>query len=248
MGNILTPEWKKIESAVHPHARGEHNRFKHCKIPPCGSSPRTWGTSNTALAKKALNRFIPTHVGNIKQNGYTEETIAVHPHARGEHDIRERPDVDLVGSSPRTWGTCSRSLSHRGIARFIPTHVGNIPTQKKSTKSMTVHPHARGEHVVHDFSILVICGSSPRTWGTYSNKAWGNFAMRFIPTHVGNIKCFQSVLCGKSVHPHARGEHVERHPHQERVIGSSPRTWGTSMQAQRGRAERRFIPTHVGNI
>ena len=50
------------------------------------------------------------------------------------------------------------------------------------------------------------------------------------------------------VHPHGRGEHLDKSRVLQRPDGSSPRAWGTSDQASAARFPRRFIPTGVGNI
>ena len=70
-------------------------------------------------------------------------------------------------------------------------------------------------------------GSSPRTWGTPGAGAGRR------------NRC--------PVHPHARGERVERVVALLLGYGSSPRTWGTRCQMAGGPHRVRFIPTHVGN-
>ncbi len=52
---------------------------------------------------------------------------------------------------------------------------------------------------------------------------------------------------GRSVHPHARGEHAPTRALAGTDCGSSPRTWGTPQQVARRPVDPRFIPTHVGN-
>ena len=52
----------------------------------------------------------------------------------------------------------------------------------------------------------------------------------------------------RSVHPHARGEHIAVRPDASPVAGSSPRAWGTWQRSSHSRAPGRFIPTRVGNI
>ncbi len=49
------------------------------------------------------------------------------------------------------------------------------------------------------------------------------------------------------VHPHARGERCVASNSEPRLIGSSPRTWGTPLAAYPATTYTRFIPTHVGN-
>jgi len=50
----------------------------------------------------------------------------------------------------------------------------------------TVHPHARGELLRSPFREPPIFGSSPRPWGTQDCCIKIGFALRFIPTPVGN--------------------------------------------------------------
>gem|GEM_PF-5505782 len=54
----------------------------------------------------------------------------------------------------------------RNNGRFIPTHVGNTIYLLSDFVSLTVHPHACGEHLVIQKCPLSHDGSSPRMWGT----------------------------------------------------------------------------------
>ena len=116
-----------------------------------GSSPCAWGTCIPASESAAL--------------------MAVHPHARGEHAlvchgspllprfipthvgnmllVRNAENI-AFGSSPRTWGTSSPFMLCYAYSRFIPTHVGNIAYIRFCSRSLPVHPHARGEHIFPD--------------------------------------------------------------------------------------------------
>ena len=51
-----------------------------------------------------------------------------------------------------------------------------------------------------------------------------------------------------SVHPRGRGEHTPGRQGKRSVLGSSPRTRGTSLGEQRNRCRTRFIPADAGNI
>ena len=70
---------------------------------------------------------------------------------------------------------------------------------------------------------------------------------RFIPAHAGNTRSAGVGSPNGSVHPRARGEHLEPlgwtcdHP------GSSPRTRGTHISNIRSSSSARFIPAHAGN-
>ncbi|SRR5712692_1653123 len=96
---------------VHPHARGEHTRCRSAAAAPFGSSPRAWGTQFGFPKHRLFFRFIPTRVGNTFSEYFASEMLAVHPHARGEHEnfrvCREWND----GSSPRAWGTRPSGLA-----------------------------------------------------------------------------------------------------------------------------------------
>ena len=92
---------------VHPHARGEHNAVAAARVTARGSSPRTWGTQPRRAPHGRKRRFIPTHVGNTPLQCPMRPPLPVHPHARGEHEERERLRLEMGGSSPRTWGTRS---------------------------------------------------------------------------------------------------------------------------------------------
>ncbi len=177
-------------SSVHPHARGEHALASVPALDYAGSSPRTWGTRTRGRPRRLDARFIPTHVGNtVTQYIYTVAPT-VHPHARGEHSMTYSARWPVDGSSPRTWGTRRPRGPDCPIARFIPTHVGNTVEEQAGLRTLTVHPHARGEHVARCCVVGRRLGSSPRTWGTLIIANGSHYGTRFIPTHVGNTLQF----------------------------------------------------------
>ncbi len=146
-----------------------------------------WGTSLKIKTAPGPDRFIPTHVGNIKYVCRVKGVLPVHPHACGEHSEQKVDARFLGGSSPRMWGTCRcRSRLLRG-PRFIPTHVGNMSCPQKSRMGSSVHPHACGEHFASTQPFFRTVGSSPRMWGTLTDLTQSGCIGRFIPTHVGNI-------------------------------------------------------------
>ena len=89
-------------------------------------------------------------------------------------------------------------------------------------------------------------GSSPREWGEAPSSALEAEDLRFIPTRVGRGRRVPRRSSRGAVHPHASGERW----HPGAVVtdgdGSSPREWGEEARAERGAADRRFIPTRVG--
>jgi len=118
-------------------------------------------------------------------------------------------------------------VSVRAKFRFIPTHVGNGPEYADVS--------------VEDR------GSSPRMWGTACEHRTYARPPRFIPTHVGNGYASNTAESCMSVHPHACGERAVFFAITIRIVGSSPRMWGTDQKVNFMKLDMRFIPTHVGN-
>ena len=85
VGNITLSPAQASVRAVHPHACGEHALTSQYCGEFAGSSPRMWGTSPLVPAPLVVERFIPTHVGNIKNSNGCVQCDPVHPHACGEH-------------------------------------------------------------------------------------------------------------------------------------------------------------------
>ena len=90
-----------------------------------GSSPRVWGTGIPIFLYRKDRRFIPTCVGNSRFITAIKLLLAVHPHVCGEQNDNLQLIVQSAGSSPRVWGTDEDPRQVAGIARFIPTCVGN---------------------------------------------------------------------------------------------------------------------------
>ncbi len=190
MGNTVQPIKSSITAPVHPHARGEHAAPRLRQGTTDGSSPRAWGTRAANCCHARERRFIPTRVGNTWWCSLMRSATAVHPHARGEHSVRENRTVLDPGSSPRAWGT----------------HVDPMCV----LYALTVHPHARGEHFAFAYSRSCSYGSSPRAWGTRRQYILARLWRRFIPTRVGNTPPRVPNPRPEPVHPHARGEHAQR--------------------------------------
>jgi len=178
---------------VHPHVRGEHSVSARALSCASGSSPRAWGTLVLLYANPAHARFIPTCVGNTWLGRLFRIAWPVHPHVRGEHEILDKQDPPLDGSSPRAWGTLVCYLARYLYRRFIPTCVGNTPVTDRVSEFVPVHPHVRGEHTSTNAQPVELGGSSPRAWGTLLGPCPLISARRFIPTCVGNTD--QPFLC-----------------------------------------------------
>ena len=152
-----------------------------------------------------------------------------------------------MGLSPRAWGTLIDVMTLGGEDRFIPTGVGNTKADRRQAFQGTVHPHGRGEHYPRMRRPPVMCGSSPRAWGTRPDTIQIAIGGRFIPTGVGNTASETCDVATSAVHPHGRGEHQRPWRGELHSRGSSPRAWGTPIAQVEPIFRDRFIPTGVGN-
>ena len=155
----------------------------------------------------------------------------VHPHVRGELAPLVLPTVTPIGSSPRAWGTPRICVRQPRAARFIPTCVGNSSFPAPSIFPISVHPHVRGELGRTPSTQGRCTGSSPRAWGTRRVAELNGQVPRFIPTCVGNSAEIYGYLAAMTVHPHVRGELTARAQFLLDGRGSSPRAWGTRLNA-----------------
>ena len=110
--------------------------------------------------------------------------------------------------------------------RYTPTHVGTLKDLVYQRSSLSVHPHARG-----DISNLLLVhsinsGTPPRTWGHCDEQKRAEMMMRYTPTHVGTFRLAPSASSALPVHPHARGDIVEKLELSGWTGGTPPRTWG----------------------
>ena len=195
--------------------------------------PHAWGILPYLASRYVRGRFIPTCVGNTVRFMPQAPGKSVHPHVRGEYFGLEDKFIAFFGSSPRAWGILQQVLRWPKVLRFIPTCVGNTFPTSAADWPCTVHPHVRGEYASPDPRPCVQNGSSPRAWGILWESAAPWYAIRFIPTCVGNTPSWRSPSVAATVHPHVRGEYLRSSPSRGRRVGSSPRAWG--IQDQQGR-------------
>ena len=112
VGNTWRHMARRRPRPVHPHACGEHGNTICNHAPPCGSSPRVWGTLSGLAHSLQLQRFIPTRVGNTRTALSGRGLKSVHPHACGEHIAHGNSLSACIGSSPRVWGTPDSQAYH----------------------------------------------------------------------------------------------------------------------------------------
>jgi len=111
--------------SVHPHIRGEYCILWRSAFSSAGSPPHTWGIQWLVPKLTAFTRFTPTYVGNTTMSVLKIIGRSVHPHIRGEYDLRSTATLARTGSPPHTWGILDVPLTEPSSQRFTPTYVGN---------------------------------------------------------------------------------------------------------------------------
>src|SRR5271157_2949403 len=91
---------------VHPHTRGDNSSGRASPSRIAGSPPHTWGQLIHWQAFQTIYRFTPTHVGTILEFYTFHDHQSVHPHTRGDNQLKQTIRVNLIGSPPHTWGQC----------------------------------------------------------------------------------------------------------------------------------------------
>ena len=195
-----------ITTTVHPHGRGDNYCSTRSSTRRNGSPPRAWGQSLVIDPGSAANRFTPTGVGTISTQIMRRCAQSVHPHGRGDNNVRSPRLGAAGGSPPRAWGQYERHSQRCNQHRFTPTGVGTMCARWPAIDTHAVHPHGRGDNFVR------ICQPNRPAW--------------FTPTGVGTILLFLSGVFFAPVHPHGRGDNYQCSARHGRGYGSPPRAWG----------------------
>ena len=252
VGNTSLSTTVSTLEPVHPHACGEHTPERKISLPRVGSSPRLWGTR--PIQQGPVRRYLgssPRLWGTLDRLQSCSNSLAVHPHACGEHaalrsDLSDRAaavhphacgeHVPLVmpigihnGSSPRLWGTHYRCRPrHFTFARFIPTPVGNTSSQDIRGVTIAVHPHACGEHNPSQQTQHGRQAVHPHACGEHIPSVTSCNQYPSVHPHAcGEHPALTVRRLWQAVHPHACGEHWTPTTKMPMRCGSSPRLWGT---------------------
>ena len=154
--------WQLVGSP--PHAWG----IRMADIPGArkvGSPPHAWGIRLDGARLDRASRFTPTCVGNTHgRRPYTHHQ-SVHPHMRGEYNLKGSTLGPTAGSPPHAWGIRLDGASLDRASRFTPTCVGNTSSQHFLSSPIAVHPHMRGEYVGSPKMNFSLNGSPPHAWG-----------------------------------------------------------------------------------
>ena len=104
VGTIATDTYDRQRRTVHPHGRGDNLSLSYICANARGSPPRAWGQWYPHRPRAASIRFTPTGVGTITRRSKMYQSIAVHPHGRGDNGVGRSWSGSLSGSPPRAWG------------------------------------------------------------------------------------------------------------------------------------------------
>ena len=153
-----------------PHARGGVSLMHGVGYEPLQSSPRTWGCflqkQNVALS----GAVFPTHVGVFLSISEIILSILCLPHARGGVSATTSSSSPLRLSSPRTWGCFYTQLFDAKAQEVFPTHVGVFLLGSFLLMFARRLPHARGGVSWLTYAVMLLVGSSPRTWGCFHSS------------------------------------------------------------------------------
>ena len=173
-----------------------------------GSPPQAWGRRERCFDLGELVRFTPTGVGTALTPSSREQSVAVHPHRRGDGAATRRcathPSVhphrrgdgwtwrtyraSSIGSPPQAWGRQRASDDLRIPQRFTPTGVGTARSSGAFSTGRSVHPHRRGDGFLGHLDPPGVRGSPPQAWGRLSFGRVMNVTPRFTPTGVGTAR------------------------------------------------------------
>ncbi len=233
--------------AAHPRLRGEHlNTNTHLEAVQ-GSSPPARGTHK--LAAKWLHNLglIPACAGNTTCATSGGQTRAAHPRLRGEHNIEERNQRDVAGSSPPARGTHVADDDDYLLIGLIPACAGNTRWPSLTRWRTTAHPRLRGEHPSPPIFGSFQFGSSPPARGTRPVDVFPLLRHGLIPACAGNTPYSSGITRPVAAHPRLRGEHSKSKRGTPEGAGSSPPARGTLAATSHPCLAGGLIPACAGN-
>ena len=131
VGTIQRRAFIPVQTAVHPHGRGDNPDEDYYSTIYEGSPPRAWGQSSSGAVTTLALRFTPTGVGTISGRCARSRRVPVHPHGRGDNRNSDRYYDLSDGSPPRAWGQSAPRSKYAVWYRFTPTGVGTIASAER---------------------------------------------------------------------------------------------------------------------
>ena len=130
---------------VHPHVRGDVDGAGVGGVRSQGPPPRAWGRRWCGGWSGPAAGSTPTCVGTSRDGQTPPADAGVHPHVRGDVELRDDISERGLGPPPRAWGRrwSLRTLLSR--SRSTPTCVGTSSCRWRPPTPGLVHPHVRGD-------------------------------------------------------------------------------------------------------
>ena len=170
----------------HPRGRGEHSVRKARFRSWSGSSPRTRGALQLVAGGHLRVRIIPADAGSTWRRDTSGQQNGDHPRGRGEHSMSGSSWALVLGSSPRTRGAPSPTLTSRPPSGIIPADAGSTLSRSRPGRRSRDHPRGRGEHYTATLAAQREAGSSPRTRGAPPEMAGPVAQAGIIPADAGS--------------------------------------------------------------
>ncbi len=101
-------------STVHPHVRGDDDRYRTDAARVRGAPPRAWGRLRSQPFHDPAHRCTPTCVGTTGRTPGRRTASSVHPHVRGDDERRDQARDVSRGAPPRAWGRLTNRATRSG--------------------------------------------------------------------------------------------------------------------------------------
>ncbi len=226
VGRTPTPAPNTSPQSEHPHVRGEDTVNPRELAGFAGAPPRAWG-------------------GPARLSQMTTPTWE-HPHVRGEDFVLAPECPPFDGAPPRAWGGPPPELGTTQSLRSTPTCVGRTASPHSPGRSLSEHPHVRGEDTAATGAAKAHTGAPPRAWGGRMRRGGVIGGFRSTPTCVGRTGTGHAADPGSPEHPHVRGQDPATGAAGECAYGAPPRAWAGHEVTGKTSAGVRSTPTCVG--
>ena len=211
-----------------------------------GLSPRSRGSQADGVGREVLPGSIPALAGKPQAGQRGKGGDGVYPRARGEASSGSEYTVPLMGLSPRSRGSRSRSRTRPPTSRSIPALAGKPRPDCQELRRLAVYPRARGEAGHTTFCMSESTGLSPRSRGSLRCDQEGDRHDGSIPALAGKPDA-PCLVCPRSrVYPRARGEARGAGGAARYRGGLSPRSRGSPDWCLSPWSSRRSIPALAG--
>ena len=133
------------QSRGSPHVRGDGPPRASTSIEPRVFSPRAWGWSETASARRVRRDVLPTCVGMVRAFTRRSTRSSRSPHVRGDGPPPLDDERGPFLFSPRAWGWSAPIEAGGCSSLVLPTCVGMVRWTSRRVICRRRSPHVRGD-------------------------------------------------------------------------------------------------------